>query len=159
MATAQAAVTTTAAAGAAGSGGPLVPDDPGLNPAAPAELLHLGLPPGALLSERWGPRPGAAGGGRECVPVADGYSDELFAQRFGELSFKTLLTQPEVIGTLVKIRLECAKVRPGKSGIVPCVICRCTAKFPLHAFDAVAVNTELVAQIANLPRGRTSVAW
>lgn len=124
MAMAQAAAATAAAAtaaGAAGAGhsgstgapGPgvsLVPDDPGLNPAAPAELLPLELPPGALLSERWGPRPGAANGGSACVAVAEAYSGEVFAQRFGELSFKTLLTQPEVIAALVKIRAECAKV-------------------------------------------------
>lgn len=91
----------------------VVPDDPGLNPAAPAELLPLELPEGALAMERWGVRlPSGAG----CVRLAPEYGREVFEQRFGELSFKTLLTQPEVISALVKIRLECAKVGVGDAG-------------------------------------------
>jgi len=88
---------------------PIIPDDPGLNPAAPAELLHLELPQGALTAARWRPR---FTDGPAVVAAAPGhYSRELFAQRFGELSFKTLLTQPVVIGALVKVHVECAKVR------------------------------------------------
>ncbi|GBF98747.1 dynein heavy chain axonemal [Raphidocelis subcapitata] len=86
---------------------PLVPDDPGLNPAAPAELLPLELPAGVASSEQWHTAPGAPA----LIAVAAGYNRAAFADRFGELSFRTLLTQPEVIATLVRVRAECAKAR------------------------------------------------
>jgi hypothetical protein len=113
MAAAQAAAQAMAAAAARdtqepqhpGAPGPFVPDDPGLNPVAPAELLPLELPRGAPFNERARPV-GARGTGA----ALEGCDRETFAQRFGELSFKTLLTQPEVVAALVKIRAECAKV-------------------------------------------------
>jgi hypothetical protein len=101
---------------AAASIAPVMPDDPGLNPTASAELLPLELPPGASTADRWRPRFRDAGGltgqpRATLVPVAAEYGRETFAQRLGEYSFKTLLTQPEVVAALVKIRVECAKVR------------------------------------------------
>lgn len=104
VAAARAAATASAAAADAGTPGggarpatgPLVPDDPGLNPAAPAELLPLELPASAGRSR-------AASGAPALVAVAPGYNRSAFADRFGELSFRTLLTQPEVIATLVMI--------------------------------------------------------
>ncbi len=40
-----------------------------------------------------------------CVPVAE-YD---FAQQFSDFSFRTLLTKPEVISALMRVRVECAK--------------------------------------------------
>jgi hypothetical protein len=119
MASAQAAAAVSAATvreGADGAlrSGPVVPDDPGLNPAAPAELLPLELPRGASAADGWWGQhvPQAS-----AVPtVAYGYDRSAFEQRFSELSFRTLLTQPEVIGALVKLQAECAKVE-GMCGV------------------------------------------
>lgn len=42
----------------------------------------------------------------------EGHHD--FPQQFSEFSFKTLLTKPEVINAITKIKVECAKVRTRK---------------------------------------------
>lgn len=104
-------------AGGGQGGALLLPDDPALNPAAPAELLPLEPPPPPLALPA-----GICGGiGRATAvvvtmaaagdPGADDDERTAFERRRAEFVCRTLLTQPAAVAALVRVRAECAKAR------------------------------------------------